>query len=460
MEGSLIDSSPRGRFEIGTPGPTASLGPGYEARTAQSREMFDRARRVFAGGVNHNARFYEPYPIFVSKAKGRHIWDLDGNRYTDYWMGHLALLLGHSPSVVVGPLRRQVGRGTHYGMGSQLSVELGEEVQRSVPCSEMIRFCNTGAEATMYLVRLARGYTGRKTVIKMAGGWHGYNTELNKGVHSPFDKSEGAGILDEEQAHVRMVRFNDLDAARKAVNSSKDDVAAIFLEPVLGAGGCIPADKDYLKGLREIADGSGALLAFDEIITGFRVALGGAQAFYGVTPDIASFGKIVGGGLPIGLVCGRREILSLADPSRRQGFVSIGGGTFSENPLTMTAGLSTIRHLRRNAGTIYPRLDEMGRKLRTGVDAAFSESRVEAHTTGLGSLFLTHFGANPRNAEDALRERRDLTRRYALFLMSKGIFLLPSHVGGVSTCHTEDDIERLIRKSREFGGLIGSRTAK
>ena len=460
MKGSLIDSSPQGRFEIGTPRPTASLGPGYEARTAQSREMFDRAKRVFAGGVNHNARFYEPYPIFVSKAKGGHIWDLDGNRYTDYWMGHLALLLGHSPSVVTGPLRRQVGRGTHYGMGSRISVELGEEIQRSVPCSEMIRFCNTGAEATMYLVRLARGYTGRKTVIKMAGGWHGYNTELNMGVHTPFDKSEGAGILDEEQAHVRTARFNDLDAARKAVNSSKGDVAAVLLEPVLGAGGCIPADRDYLKGLREIVDRSGALLAFDEIITGFRVALGGAQAFYGVTPDLASFGKVVGGGLPIGLVCGRREILSLADPSRKQRFVSIGGGTFSENPLTMTAGLSTIRHLRRNAGTIYPRLDEMGRELRAEVDAAFAECRVEAHTTGLGSLFLTHFGVNPKNAEDTLRERRDLTRRYALFLMSKGIFLLPSHAGGISTCHTEDDIESLVQKSMEFGGLISSRTVK
>jgi glutamate-1-semialdehyde 2,1-aminomutase len=422
--------------------------------------MFDRAKRVFAGGVNHNARFYEPYPIFVSKAKGKHIWDLDGNIYTDYWMGHMALLLGHSPSVVTGPLRRQAERGTLYGMGSRLSVELGEEVQRSVPCSEMIRFCNTGAEATMYLVRLVRGYTGRRTVIKMTGGWHGYNTELNKGVHTPFDKSEGAGILDEEQAHVRTVRFNDLDAAEKAVNSFKGDVAAIFLEPVLGAGGCIPADRDYLKGLREIADGSGALLAFDEIITGFRVALGGAQAFYGVNPDLASFGKIVGGGLPIGLVCGRREILSLADPAKKQEFVSIGGGTFSENPLTMIAGLSTITYLRRNAGTIYPWLDEMGRELRTGVDAAFAESRVEVHTTGLGSLFLTHFGVNPKSAEDILRERRDLARRYALFLMSKGIFLLPSHAGGISTCHTEHDIERLVRKSEQFGGLISSRTAK
>jgi len=456
----LIDSSPRDRFEIGTRGPTEPLSSGYEAKTTDSRKMFGRARRIFAGGVNHNARLYEPYPLTINKARGSHIWDLDGNRYTDYWMGHMALILGHSPPVVTGPLRRQVGRGTLYGMGSQESVELGEEVQRIVPCSEMLRFCNTGAEATMYLVRLARGYTGKKIVIKMAGGWHGYNTELNKGVHSPFDKPEGAGILHYEQAYVRNVRFNDFEAARKAVNASKGDVALIFLEPVLGAGGCIPAEREYLRGLRELADESDALLAFDEIITGFRVALGGAQVYYGVIPDLAAFGKVVGGGLPIGMICGRKEIISLADPSCKQGFVSIGGGTFSENPLTVTAGLATLRHLRLNASTIYPRLEGLGAKLRAGVDSALAEGGVEAHTTGIGSLFFTHFGVNPRSAEEALRGEGELVRRYALFLMSRGIFLLPSHAGGISTCHTERDIESLVQKSREFGCLDGLEKAK
>lgn len=422
--------------------------------------MFGRARKVFAGGVNHNARLYEPYPLFVRKANGRYIWDLDYNRYTDYWMGHMALLLGHSPPVVVRSLRKQIENGTHYGMGSQLSVELGEEVQRVVPCSEMLRFCNTGAEATMYLVRLARGYTGKKTVIKMAGGWHGYNAELNMGVHTPFDRPEGAGILDAEQAYVKTVRFNDLESASKAVRSLGQDIAAIFLEPVLGAGGCIPADRDYLRGLRELADQSGALLAFDEIITGFRIALGGAQALYGVTPDIASFGKVLGGGLPIGLVCGRREILSLADPSMRRKFVSIGGGTFSENPLTMTAGLATLRYLKKHAEAIYPRLEKMGRDLRSGVDAAFAECGMEAHSTGLGSLFLTHFGISPRSAEEAQRGRSDLTRKYVLFLMSKGIFILPSHPGGISTCHTNGDIKSLIETSREFGNQRGVRSGK
>ncbi len=432
----------------------------YEAITPKSGRMFERAEKVFAGGVNHNARFYEPYPILISKAKGSHVWDLDGNRYTDYWMGHMALILGHSPPEVTIPLGKQIRKGTLYGMGNELSVELGEEICRTVPCSEMIRFCNTGAEATMYLVRLARGFSKRKTVIKMAGGWHGYNTELNKGVHTPFEQPEGGGILAAEQAHVKIVRFNDLEAANNAVNSSKGDVAAIFLEPVLGAGGCIPAQRDYLRGLRELADRNGALLAFDEIITGFRVALGGAQQRYGVIPDLASFGKIVGGGLPIGLVCGRREIISLADPARKNDFVSIGGGTFSENPLTMTAGLATIRHLRKSSGIIYPRLEKLGRSLRSGVDSAFAEHGVVTHTTGLGSLFLTHFGPAPKCAEDAERERKDFIRRYALFLMKNGIFTLPSHASGISECHTEIDIGDLIKKSGEFAMLSIKKIAK
>ena len=417
----------------------------YERRTRGSERLFQRARRVFAGGVNHNARWYEPYPIYVSRARGQHVWDEDGNRYTDYWMGHMALILGHSPRVVVDALRRQVASGTHYGMGSRLSVELGEEIQRAVPCAEMLRFCNSGAEATMYLVRLARGYTGKRVVIKMAGGWHGYNTELNKGVHRPFDRSESAGILEEEQAYVKNVRFNDLDAAEREVRAAGGDVAVVFLEPVLGAGGCIPADREYLRGLRELADRTGALLAFDEIITGFRVALGGGQERYGVTPDLATFGKIAGGGLPLGVVCGREEVLSLADPTRKERFVSIGGGTFSENPLTMAAGLATVRHLRKNAKSIYPSLEKAGGRARAGVDREFREHGIETHTTGLGSLFLTHFGAEPVRAEETSKEDKELQKRYALAMMAEGIFILPGHPGGISTAHTEKDVDELVR---------------
>ncbi|MBI3840805.1 MAG: aspartate aminotransferase family protein [Thaumarchaeota archaeon] len=426
----------------------------YEARTPRSGKLFSRARRVFAGGVNHNARFYEPYPIFVKRARGQHIWDEDGHRYTDYWMGHMALILGHSPEVVTAALRDQLTDGTHFGTGSRLSVELGEHVKAAVPCAELLRFCNTGAEATMYLVRLARGYSRRRVVIKMAGGWHGFNTELNKGVHEPFDAPESEGILPEEQEHVVTVRFNDLEDARRAVKASKGDVAAILLEPVLGAGGCIPAEREYLKGLRELADETGTLLAFDEVITGFRVAYGGAQEHYGVVPDLAALGKVVGGGLPVGLVCGRKEILSLADPSRKGRFVSIGGGTFSENPLTMAAGLATLRYLRRHSRDVYPRLAQLGGQLRSGVDRALSEQRVNAKTTGLGSLFLTHFMSGPP-VEGRGKEDSNLSREFGLSMMTRGIFLLPGHAGGISACHTDSDIEAFVDAAGQFRPKTG-----
>jgi glutamate-1-semialdehyde 2,1-aminomutase len=431
----------------------------YARRTARSRLLYGRASKIFAGGVNHNARFYEPYPISIRKAKWQNVWDEDGNKYVDFWMGHLALIMGHSPPVVVRALRAQLGNGTHFGMGSRLSLELGEELHRSIPCAEMLRFCNTGAEATMYLVRLARAYTGKNTLVKIAGGWHGYNTDLNVGVHKPFDRAEGEGILADEQSHVVTVRFNDLEAAQRTLKAARGDVAAIFLEPVLGAGGCIPAEPDYLKGLRELADGAGALLAFDEIITGYRLALGGAQERFGVRPDIATFGKIVGGGLPIGVVCGLKEVMSMADPSRKEHFVSIGGGTFSENPLSMAAGLATVKYLRKNKGAVYPKLEEHGRMLRNRVDGAFREMGVETNTTGIGSLFMTHFGRRPASAEETSGENKREVAAYAIHLMANGVFLLPGHAGAVSTCHSERDLERMVHLSRTFATLVAKNRA-
>jgi glutamate-1-semialdehyde 2,1-aminomutase len=422
----------------------------YVRNTPRSLKLFKEAKKVFAGGVNHNARLYAPYPLFIKRARGSRIWDVDGNEYVDYWMGHMALILGHSPTIVVDALREQIGNGTHFGMGSRLSLELGEEIQRSVPNAEMLRFCNSGAEATMYLVRLARAYARKRVVVKMTGGWHGYNTDLNKGVHRPFRGTEGEGILPEEQAHVKSVRFNDLEAVRNELKESRGDVAAVFLEPVLGAGGCIPADIDYIRGLRELTDREGVILAFDEIITGFRVSLGGAQERYGIKPDLAAMGKIVGGGLPIGLVCGNREIISMADPSRKGRFVSIGGGTFSENPLSMVAGLTTLRHLRKNRGTIYPRLESSGRKLRSALDKAFADSGVMTNTTGMGSLFLTHFGKAPRNAEDSASGSRESIKSYGLWLMAHGIFILPGHVGAISTAHKATDLRLLVSATRGF----------
>ncbi len=430
-----------------------SVEKAYLNKTRKSRTLYERAKKVFAGGVSHNLRFYEPYPLFLKKAKGKYVWDEDGNRYTDYWMGHTALILGHSPKVVVDQLAQQIENGTLYGMGSALSVQLAEEIQLSVPCAEMMRFCNTGAEATMYLVRLARAHTRRRKVVKIAGGWHGYNTQLNRAVHSPFAGSESAGILEEEQAHILSIPFNDSEVAERVLKENGKDTAVVFLEPVLGAGGCIPAGKEYLKTLRELTTKYGALLAFDEIITGFRLALGGAQEYYGVKPDLAALGKIAGGGLPIGVVCGLEDAVSHADPRilEKGKFVSIGGGTFSENPLTMAAGLATVKYLRSHRERVYGDLAKLGDELRRGLDKAFAEEGVEAHTTGAGSLFMTHFTREaPKNASDAAVGNRRREHNYALGLMTGGIFVLPGHAGAISSRHTSKDIKDLLRSTSNF----------
>jgi glutamate-1-semialdehyde 2,1-aminomutase len=430
------------------------LPSGLEEKTGRSRALFRRAKKVFAGGVNHNPRLFEPYPLYFAKARGKRVWDEDGNVYTDYWMGHLALILGHSPRPVTEALLEQVPRGTHFGASSRMAVELGEEVQRSVPCAEMMRFCGSGAEATMYLVRLARGYTKKRFVVKMVGGWHGYNTELNKAVHSSGDAAEGKGIIEEEQRFVVASRFNDLEDLARVVSSHRRDVAAVLMEPVLGAGGCIPAEKEFVRGARKLCDEAGCLLAFDEVITGFRLGLGGAQEYYGVVPDIAALGKVVGGGLPVGLVCGKSEIVRLADPSRKEGFVSIGGGTFSENPLTMTAGLATLRYLRKNRSGLYGRLALLGESLRKGVDAAMGEAGVTSETTGAGSLFMTHVGGR---GGGALGVRR--TMEYAMKMMEGGVYILPGHAGAIASVHGREDVEKVVRLSRAYAeGVRGGRS--
>jgi glutamate-1-semialdehyde 2,1-aminomutase len=431
----------------------------YRKKTRRSEKLFNRAQKALAGGVSHNTRYYDPYPLFVQRARGKYLWDEDGNRLTDYWMGHTALILGHSPKVVVYALGAQLSNGTIFGMGSSASVELAEGVQRSVPCAEMVRFCNTGAEATMYLVRLARAYTRKRIVVKISGGWHGYNTQLNKEVHVSRGEPESAGILQEEQSKVLSIPFNDFDAAERVLSQNRNEVAVILLEPILGAGGCIPAEKEYLKSLRELSYTHGAILAFDEIITGFRLALGGAQEFYGVKPDLATFGKIIGGGLPIGLVCGQKEIVSLADPrlKDRSRFVSIGGGTFSENPLTMAAGLATLRYLEGNRNLVYRKLSGLGGRVRRELDRAFDEERVAAHTTGEGSLFMTHFTKLvPRNAQDAAMSDAARQHEYGLGLMANNIFLLPGHAGAISTVHTSEDIGVLADTTKRIAKTIAS----
>ena len=430
----------------------------YQEKTPRSRKLYQEARNLFPGGVQHNIRFFAPYPFYVTKAKGQHLYDVDGNEYTDHWMGHMALILGHTPRLIVKALAEQLPNGTHFGVVNTKQLELGKKVHELISCAEMVRFCCSGTEATMYASRLARGYTRRRVVLKIEGGWHGGNPALHKAVTSPYEKSDSLGILEEETHYTKTIRFNDLEDARHQIRENASDLAMVLVEPMMGSG-AIPGEASFLQGLREETTKVGALLAFDEVITGFRLGLGGAQQHYGIKPDICTLGKILGGGMPIGAICGRKDILSVADPTRpvpKNEKVWIGGGTFSGNPMTMTAGLAMLQTLSEGKDTIYPRINRYTERARKDIDRIFDQHGVPTCTTGLGSLFLTHFLKN-RNltvrsqGEKIANTDRELQHLYYISMVAThNVFFLPEHTGTFSFAHTRVDLERLLEATEIF----------
>jgi glutamate-1-semialdehyde 2,1-aminomutase len=430
----------------------------YERKTNKSKSLYFRSSNVFPGGISHNIRFFEPYPFFTKAAKGNSILDIDDNKYTDYWMGHWALILGHSPNVVSKSLLKQITKGTLYGTANHLSVELGETIQKLMPRAESIRFSTTGSEATMYAVRLARAKTGRRVIVKVAGGWHGYNTSLMHAVNYPFDIQEGPGLIQDEEQFIKTIPFNDLQESLKILESLKNDLACIVVEPVLGGAGCITPVDGYLQGLQEFAKKNNSLFIVDEIVTGFRLSIHGAASVYKLEPDIFTLGKIVGGGLPIGVVCGDKNIMSLANPIIRkdkENCCAIGGGTFSANPVTMTAGLATINHLRKNKDSIYPKIDNLGNEVRKGLSKIFSDSKINVKVTGIGSLFQVHFlnelVTSITNAIDVALSNRELSKKYSLALMANhGIFFLPLKMGALSEAHNQYEVKKLLSATKSL----------
>jgi glutamate-1-semialdehyde 2,1-aminomutase len=371
-------------------------------------------------------------------------------------MGHWALILGHSPNTVSKPLLKQITKGTLYGTANDLSVDLGETIQNLMPRAEHIRFSSTGSEATMYAVRLARAKTGRRVIAKILGGWHGYNTSLMYAVNYPFEIQEGPGLIQEEERFVKAIPFNDLQESLKILESIKDDLACIVVEPVLGGAGCITPIDGYLQGLQEFAKKNDSLFILDEIVTGFRLSIHGAASVYKLEPDIFTLGKIVGGGFPIGVVCGDKDIMSLADPlirKNKRNCCAIGGGTFSANPVTMTAGLATINHLRKNKDIIYPKINNLGNEVRKGLREVFSNSKINVEVTGTGSLFQVHFlnklVTNITTAGHVALSNRELSKKYSLALMANhGIFFLPLKMGAISEAHNRYDVKRLLTATK------------
>ena len=429
----------------------------YRLKTPRSENLFKRAREVMPGGISHNIHFFPPYPFFVEKTKGSKIWDVDGNEYIDFWMGNYTHILGHRPRVVVQAIEEQLKEGIHWGALYRKQIEWAELIRELVPSAEMVRFCCSGTEATMYAIRLARGYTGKKTILKAAGGWHGANSELSLGIKMPYEREESLGLLPELQEYTKLIPFNDLSGSIEVIHQNKEDLAGIIVEPVIGGGGFTPATEEYLQMLRSETQTLEALLIFDEVISCFRVALGGAQERFNVVPDLTTLGKITGGGLPVGALVGRREIVETSSPEKKGNKwerVLIGGGTFSAHPLTAVAGLAMLRYLRAHRKRIYPLLESKGERVRKGLQEAFDREGLNAAVTGVGSLFQTHFPFEKGvtlDSPQSIHRFTDLEKREIEFrvrMLAKGVHVM--HGGGcLSIAHSDEDIEKFIKATRK-----------
>ena len=430
----------------------------YKKSTKHSHLLYKKSLRCFPGGISHNIRFFSPYPFFVKKAAGKYLVDVDGNTYTDYWMGHWALILGHSPKNVSLALSKQVKNGTLYGTVNSISIELAETIQKLMPKAEKMRFATTGSEATMYAVRLARAITRKKIVAKIIGGWHGFNSSLLESVNYPFEINEGLG-LDVDNKYIQSIPFNDLDTSLKLLNNIKKDLACIIVEPILGGAGCITPNNDYLQGLQEFSKKNNIIFILDEIVTGFRLSIHGAYKMFKLDPDLFTLGKIAGGGLPIGIVCGKNEILSISNPNDKNNnknlICSIGGGTFSSNPLTMTAGLKTLEFLQNNKKIVYSKINELGAYTRKELQRIFDENNTDVKITGIGSLFNVHFLNDDvreiNNANDVALADKEKLRKYHFALISYyKIFFLPFKMGAISYRHSKVDIDTLLNSTRSI----------
>lgn len=424
---------------------------GYTGRTPSSRAMFERAKKVEPAGVSYRIRDFRPYPFFVKESRGAQLIDLDGNVFTDYWCTHLAMILGHRHPIVLEAIKTQAEKGWHHGVSHELEVTHAEAITKHVPSAEMVRYTSSGSESMLFATRLARTFTNRSKVAKFEGGWHGAYDPLHLALKPPFDAPASGGLTKASQQDTILVPYNDLDGFLENVKNEK--LACVILEPVLAVGGMIPADREFIKGLRDFCHDTGALLIFDEVVTGFRIGLSGAQGYFGVKPDLTVMGKIIGGGLAIGAVCGREEVMSHFDHAKYSGVeYTHHGGTFSGNALTLAAGLATIDVLEHSPA--YEHIDRLGEQARDRLNSIFEDAEFPAQATGLGSLFAIHT-TDKKPLKDvrsyAMCDHK-LSENIFAFLLDHGIFILRPETlhGCVSYSHTEGDITYLTSTIEQY----------
>lgn len=417
----------------------------------KSEKLFELASRYLPGGVSSPVRAYKPYPFFVEHAKGSKIYDVDGREYIDYCLAYGPLVLGHGNEEVKTAVREQLEEGWLYGTPHEKEIELAKKITSHYPSVEMVRFVNTGSEATMAGIRLARGFKERDKIVKIEGGFHGAHDSVLVKAGSgatTFGIPDSKGVPKDSVKNTLQVPFNDAAALTTLLERNSDEVAAVIIEPVMGNVGPIPPQDNYLSAVRKITKENDVLLIFDEVITGFRLALGGAQEFYGVDADLTILGKILGGGFPIGAFGGRRELMELVSPS---GAV-YQAGTFSGNPVSITAGLKTIEIIERER--VPQRINKLGERMRTALSEILRDSGVEGYVSGVGSMFKLFFspsGKVVKNYADALD--CDKKRYMVLFhkMLDSGMFLPPSQfeTNFISFAHTDEDVELTVAAYKE-----------
>ena len=404
-----------------------------------SEELFTQSKKYLPGGVNSPVRAFKPYPFFVKSAGGSKITDVEGKSYIDHCLAYGPLILGHANPKVVREVSNQMTLGSAYGAPTENEILLAKEVVERVPSAEMVRFTNSGTEATMSAIRLARAYTGKDKIVKFEGAYHGaHDYVLVKGGSGAATLPDSPGIPADTTKNTLSVPFNDEKALEELITAEGDEIACIIMEVVMGNVGCIEPKKGFLEFIRKITEDNNILLIFDEVITGFRLSRGGAQGYYNVTPDLTTLGKIVGGGLPMGAFCGRRDIMEMIAP---QGNV-YQAGTFSGNPISVQAGLSTLSQL---DDKFYKDLERKGNFLRGNIHSIIEEEEYNVQPVGLGSLFQIYFNdAEVYNYSDAQNSDRKQFLRYFKTLLKEGVFIPPSQFecNFISSAHTMEDLQK------------------
>jgi glutamate-1-semialdehyde 2,1-aminomutase len=413
-----------------------------------SKKLYDRAINIIPGGVNSPVRACKSVgtePLFIKRAAGGMVYDEDGNGFIDYVGSWGPMILGHSHPAVTEAITAVLTRGTSFGAPTDLEIELAEMVIAAVPSIEMVRMVNSGTEATMSAIRLARGYTGRDTIIKFDGCYHGHADSLlvaaGSGV-ATLSIPGSPGVPQSFVAHTLSLPFNDIEALRRVMDEQGEKIACIILEPVAGNMGLVPPVGGFLETLREVTTAHGSLLIFDEVMTGFRLAPGGAQSLYGISPDITCLGKIIGGGLPVGAYGGRREVMEHMAP---QGPV-YQAGTLSGNPVAMAAGIATLKQI--NAPGFYDALDEKAERLAAGLKLAVEKTGIRAMVDRVGSMLGLFFtDIEVKNFDDAKTSDLEMFSAFYQGMLQKGVYMAPSQFEAffLSAAHSEDHIDATIR---------------